>query len=52
MNANTKPPSEAERSTIPQHLLDRIENEWNQMRANAPTAPRPTFSFSTTSEKS
>ncbi|WP_175552067.1 hypothetical protein [Pararhizobium antarcticum] len=40
MNANTKTPSETERSTIPQPLLDRIENEWHQMRVNAPAAPK------------
>jgi len=40
MNANTKMPSEAERATIPQPLLDRIENEWHQMRVNAPATPK------------
>ncbi len=41
MNAAAKIPSETERSTIPQHMLDRIENEWHQMRANALAQPKP-----------
>ena len=34
-----KSPVVAEREIIPQHLLNRIENEWSQMR-NLATAPR------------
>lgn len=40
MNVEPKTPSEATRSTIPQHILDRFENEWHQMRSNAASAPK------------
>ncbi|WP_162843346.1 hypothetical protein [Pararhizobium polonicum] len=48
MNAEVKQPSDTTRSTIPQHVVDRIENEWHQMRANASSAPK---SFHTGDDK-
>ncbi|WP_438749472.1 hypothetical protein [Pararhizobium sp. O133] len=35
MNVDAKNPSDATRSTIPQHILDRFEKEWHQMRSSA-----------------
>ncbi|MBW9064177.1 hypothetical protein JNB71_12690 [Rhizobium herbae] len=35
MNAETKIPADATRATVPQHILDRFENVWQQMRINA-----------------
>ncbi|MFP5075739.1 hypothetical protein ACLE20_00360 [Rhizobium sp. YIM 134829] len=32
-----KSPASAPREIIPQHLLNRIESEWSQMRAQAPS---------------
>ncbi|HTO30841.1 MAG TPA: hypothetical protein VL202_06665 [Pararhizobium sp.] len=40
MNVDSKNPSEATRSTIPQHILDRFESEWHQMRSSAAAAPK------------
>jgi hypothetical protein len=41
MNVEPKNPSEATRPTIDQHILDRFENAWHQMRSNAASAARP-----------
>jgi hypothetical protein len=35
MNAETKIQADATRATVPQHILDRFENAWQQMRLNA-----------------
>lgn len=35
MNAETKIQPDATRATVPQHILDRFENAWQQMRVNA-----------------
>lgn len=40
MNVESKNPSEAIRPTIPQHILDRFENEWHQMRSSAASATK------------
>ncbi len=37
MNAQSKIQADTTRSTVPQHILDRFENAWQQMREN--TAP-------------
>lgn len=39
MNPDTKQPSDTSRLTIPKHVLDRIENEWQQVRSQASSAP-------------
>ncbi|MBP1859794.1 hypothetical protein [Rhizobium herbae] len=41
MNAQSKIQADTARSTVPQHILDRFENEWQQMRASASSAPKP-----------
>ena len=40
MNAQSKIQADTTRSTVPQHILDRFENAWQQMRANASPAPK------------
>ena len=40
MNAQSKMQADTTRSTVPQHILDRFENAWQQMRANASPAPK------------
>jgi hypothetical protein len=40
MNAQSKIQADTTRSTVPQHILDRFENAWQQMRANAPAEPK------------
>lgn len=40
MNAQSKMQADTTRSTVPQHILDRFENAWQQMRANASSAPK------------
>lgn len=44
MNAETKVQADATRATVPQHILDRFENAWQQMRLNASSAPKPSNS--------
>ncbi|CAN7147531.1 hypothetical protein [Pararhizobium sp. LjRoot238] len=41
MNAETKIQAGTIRSTVPQHILDRFESEWQQMRLNASSAQKP-----------
>ncbi|CAN7180662.1 hypothetical protein LJR255_000366 [Pararhizobium sp. LjRoot255] len=41
MNAETKIQADATRATVPQHILDRFENAWQQMRLNASSAQKP-----------
>ena len=41
MNAETKIQADATRATVPQHILDRFENAWQQMRLNAASAQKP-----------
>ena len=48
MNAETKIQADATRATVPQHILDRFENAWQQMRLNASASPKPS---SNTNEK-
>ncbi|MEK1929334.1 MAG: hypothetical protein AAAC47_06015 [Pararhizobium sp.] len=38
MNAETKIQADATRATVPQHILDRFENAWQQMRLNGSSA--------------
>lgn len=38
---STEKTQTAARDTIPLHLLNRIESEWNQMRAATVASPRP-----------
>ncbi|WP_198935132.1 hypothetical protein [Pararhizobium arenae] len=33
----------AETAAVPQHLVDRFENEWRQMRTSAAETPKPAF---------
>jgi hypothetical protein len=40
MNAQSKIQADTTRSTVPQHILDRFESAWQQMRANASEAPK------------
>lgn len=40
MNAQSKIQADTTRSTVPQHILDRFENAWQQMRANASAEPK------------
>lgn len=40
MNAQSKIQADTTRATVPQHILDRFENAWQQMRANASSAPK------------
>lgn len=40
MNAQSKIQADATRATVPQHILDRFENAWQQMRANASAEPK------------
>ncbi|URK88212.1 hypothetical protein LP421_12640 [Rhizobium sp. RCAM05350] len=40
MNAQSKIQADTTRPTVPQHILDRFENAWQQMRANATSAPK------------
>lgn len=35
MNAESKIQADTTRSTVPQHILDRFETAWQQMRLNA-----------------
>ena len=41
MNAETKIQADATRATVPQHILDRFENAWQQMRLNASSTQKP-----------
>ena len=41
MNAQSKIQADTARSTVPQHILDRFENEWQKMRASASSTPKP-----------
>lgn len=41
MNAESKIKADTTRSTIPQHILDRFESAWQQMRLNASSAAKP-----------
>ncbi len=34
-------PAPQPNQSIPQHVLDRLESEWRQMRDSAPQQPRP-----------
>ena len=34
----------AETAAVPQHLVDRFENEWRQMRSSASETQKPAFS--------
>ncbi|MDW5314476.1 hypothetical protein [Rhizobium sp. PL01] len=40
MNAQSKIQADTNRSTVPQHILDRFESAWQQMRANASEIPK------------
>jgi hypothetical protein len=40
MNAQSKIQADTTRATVPQHILDRFENAWQQMRANASVEPK------------
>ncbi|WP_275789800.1 hypothetical protein [Pararhizobium gei] len=50
MTAETKIKADANRPTVPQHVLDRFESVWQQMRQQAATAPeKPTSAPATQS---
>jgi hypothetical protein len=40
MNIQNKMQADTTRSTVPQHILDRFENAWQQMRENAASTPK------------
>ncbi len=42
MNAQSKIQADTTRSTVPQHILDRFENAWQQMRENASPVQKST----------
>ncbi|WP_349433489.1 hypothetical protein [Pararhizobium sp. A13] len=44
MNAESKIQPDTTRSTVPQHILDRFENAWQQMRLNASSVQKPSSS--------
>lgn len=45
MNEQTQTPAPA---TVPQHIIDRFESEWRQMRQNAAASQRPAQSSDAT----
>jgi len=42
MNAQSKIQADTTRSTVPQHILDRFENAWQQMRDNSSLTQKST----------
>ncbi|MDQ0319596.1 hypothetical protein QO002_001734 [Pararhizobium capsulatum DSM 1112] len=44
MQNTGKTQSENTAATMPQHLVDRFESEWRQMRAGSAEAPKSAFS--------
>jgi hypothetical protein len=40
MNTESKIQADTTRATVPQHILDRFESEWQQMRLNASSAQK------------
>jgi hypothetical protein len=40
MNAQNKIQADTTRATVPQHILDRFETAWQEMRANASSTPK------------
>ncbi len=46
MQDTSKAPSETPVATMPQHLVDRFENEWRQMRSGISEPSKSPFSAS------
>jgi hypothetical protein len=44
MSEDTRTQADTTRSTVPQHILDRFENAWQQMRLNASASQKPSQS--------